>query len=43
MVFKEKTMTLRISELVEYLVWLGLDVETIAILVKEELRCLQQQ
>ena len=34
-------MTMRIARLVEDLVWLGLDEETIAILVKEEIKCLQ--
>lgn len=41
--FKERIMALHPARLVENLVWLGLDDETIAIFVKEEIRCLQQQ
>ena len=36
-------MAIRLAKMVEDLVWLGLDDETIAIFVQEEIKCLQQQ
>ena len=33
-------MALHIAKIVESLVWLGMDTETIATLIKEEIKCL---